>query len=312
MEQDKTTRWGVVATIKAPVLDILAFAAHHLDLGAHRLYIYLDQANPDAFTALKAHPKIRVTTCDDTYWRKSGAKRPRKHQVRQTHNATHAYARKPEVDWLIHIDVDEFLWPDHSVAQSLSQLSDADFCARVRPIEALAGDGTAFKGFIPSGPDRDRIVARLYPTFGQYLKGGFISHVAGKLFVRTGYQGLTVRIHNVFTADQMNPGLAELTDIQMCHCHATSWESWMASYQYRLAQGSYRSGLPPARSQNGINLHTLFATLEDHDGEAGLRAFYDEVCSDTPALRDALDREGLLRLCELNLDDKIRKHFPHF
>ena len=146
------TKWGLSATIKAPVTEILGFAAHHLELGAHRLYIYLDEPNPEALALLKAHPKIRVRTCDDAYWRKSNRKRPAKHQLRQTHNATHAYARRAEVDWLIHIDVDEYLWPDRTVTETLTALPGAVHCARVRPIEALAGTRTLFKGFIRPAP----------------------------------------------------------------------------------------------------------------------------------------------------------------
>jgi hypothetical protein len=63
------TRWGVVATILAPTLDVLRFAAYHLDAGAHRLFIYLDDPESDAYALLKAHPKIRVHQCNDAHWK---------------------------------------------------------------------------------------------------------------------------------------------------------------------------------------------------------------------------------------------------
>ena len=97
-------KWGVASTILAPTRDILAFAAYHLAAGAHRLYIYLDAPNPEAYALLDAHSKVRVITCDAAYWRQRKRVRPETHQVRQTANATHAYNRRPEVDWLIHMD----------------------------------------------------------------------------------------------------------------------------------------------------------------------------------------------------------------
>ena len=104
------TKWGIVATIKADTATILRFAAYHLDLGAHRIYVYLDDANPEAQEALREHPKCRVVRCDDGYWdRQNNGKRPPMHQPRQTLNATRAYNRATEVDWLMHMDVDEFL-----------------------------------------------------------------------------------------------------------------------------------------------------------------------------------------------------------
>ena len=36
------TRWGSVAKILAPTLNVLRFAAYHLDAGAHSLFVYLD------------------------------------------------------------------------------------------------------------------------------------------------------------------------------------------------------------------------------------------------------------------------------
>lgn len=307
-----TAKWGIVSTIKAAPEDILNFAAYHIELGAHRLFLYLDAPNPEAFAALKAHPKVRVFSCDDAHWRKLGIKRPVKHQVRQAANATDAYRRKgAEVDWLIHMDVDEFLWPDKPLPDILDALPEEALCARIRPAEALAGDGTLFKGFIPAGPDRAATVSRLYPRFGAHIKGGFMSHVAGKLFVRTGLKPLEIRIHNVFRGKDMNPGEVALDSILLLHCHAKSWEDWIAAYHYRLAHGSYRAELAPARdpAQGGLTLHQLLNGIEAAEGEAGLRAFYDELCADTPSLRRALEAEGLLHRCDLQLDAKRQKQF---
>ena len=191
-------RWGLVATVLAPTSEILKFAAYHLEAGAHRLYLYLDDPNCDAYPILKAHPKIRVQRCDDAYWKKARGQRPVKHQVRQSHNATHAYHRKREVDWMAHIDVDEFVVSQQNIGTSLAQLADKTDCARMRPMEQLAGSELHFKKFIPGGPDRNPLVEKIYPEFGKYVKGGFLSHLAGKLFVRTGIDDLNWRIHNIF------------------------------------------------------------------------------------------------------------------
>ncbi|MGR3803556.1 glycosyltransferase family 2 protein [Marinibacterium profundimaris] len=305
-------RWGLASTIKAPDAEILRFAAWHLEQGAHRLYIYLDDPDSTVYPLLKAHPRIRVRRCTEGWWKKLQGKRPVKHQVRQSLNATHAYARPAEVDWLIHMDADEFLQPDISVADTLAGLPADVLTARVRPEESLAGSAECFKAFIPSGPDRQAIVNRLYPTFGSYLRGGFVSHTAGKLFVRTGLGDLTIRIHNAFRGEDMNPSEAEPGDIALLHCHARDWDDWLAHYRYRLAHGSYRADLPGPRpaEKGGMSLHDLFRWLEADAGEDGLRAFYDEVLSDAAGLPDRLSAERLLRRHDLQLDRLVRKHFP--
>ena len=198
--------WGVVATVKAPASDILDFAAHHLDLGARRVHVYLDAPCPEAEAALRAHPKCRVILCDDAYWRRrrKRAGRPAAHQPRQSLNATHCLTRRPGVDWLAHIDVDEFLWPATPLPAQLAALPADCLSARVRPVEALAPDpddpppgGTRWFKSCARLPGRRREeTAAIYPGAGAHLDGGFLSHVAGKVFVRTGVPGTSLRIHN--------------------------------------------------------------------------------------------------------------------
>lgn len=304
--------WGIVATIKAPTTATLNFVAHHLALGAHRIYVYLDDPDPVTFALLKAHPKVRVTTCDDAYWSKH-PRRPKKHQVRQSANATHAYWRA-EVDWLAHIDVDEFLCSDAPIIDQLAALPDTAHCARLYPAEALAGDGTAFKRADRSRAARAASVERLYPTYGRHLNGGFLSHVEGKLFARTGLPDVTFRIHNLFQGKTRNPGEIALDRTVLCHCHAPSWEAFLAAYLFRLERGSYRADLAPMRPDGGdsVTLHNLLMSIEQKGGEAGLRAFYDELFSDTPEHRQRLADEGLLQLCDLQLAQSRRKQFPDF
>lgn len=311
------TRWGIVSTIKAPARDILNFAAYHLERGAHRLYIYLDAPEPAVLDRLKAHPQIKPVTCDAAWWAKRNG-RPEKHQSRQFLNARHAYNRRVEVDWLTHIDVDEFLWPARPIDEQLAALPLECLCARVRPIEALAPapddtrPGTSFKAFHLDPAARQAAAERVFPSFGRYLSGGFLSHVAGKLFYRTGIEGLRAKIHNVEVDGQQNPGERALEDTELCHMHAQSWEDWQRSYAYRMTKGSYRAELKPQvnRASGGLTLHDLFTEIESRNGEAGLRAFYEEICLATPALCDRLAAEGLLRHHDLALDKAREKHFP--
>ncbi|SEQ40240.1 glycosyltransferase family 2 protein [Thalassovita taeanensis] len=308
-------RWGIVSTIKAPVAEILDFCAHHLDLGAHRIFVYLDDDNRAAFDRLSAHPKIRPTLTNDAYWRQLGFKRRAKHQSRQFENARHAYGRAGDVDWLTHIDVDELLWPARPLADQLADLPPDCLCARIRPVEALApcgpSDVTHFKACAAAQPKRKTQTAQLYPTFGLHLNGGFLSHVAGKMIYRTGVPDLKVQIHNVFVGDQMNPGQQELPQTELLHLHAKSWEAFRAAFHYRLEKGSYRSELKPnkPRDEGGLSMHELFSSLYADKGDAGLRAFYDEVCTASPALQERLAAVGLLRSYALDLTTKTARHF---
>ncbi len=320
MSSDPT--WGVVATIQASDEDILNFAAWHLDQGAQRVQIYLDEDAPKAFAALKAHPKCRVILTDAQYWkrRRRHKGRPEKHQQRQSANATHCYKRDPEVDWLLHTDVDEFLWPMAPLQGQLAALPETALSARVRPIEAMAPD--------PDDPPEAntlwckacaRLLAHrradtdaIYPTYGAHLDGGFISHVAGKVFVRTGLPDVSLRIHNAFRDGEMDREPIELSDTKIVHLHAPSWEHWRAHYRYRHEHGSYRAELRSAPQPDGagLNKHALFAAIEAEGGETALRRLYEGVNTATPDLRKRLEAHGLLHKVALDLDACRARHFP--
>lgn len=198
------------------------------------------------------------------------------------------------------------------IGEVLDGVGDDVTSARVRPMELLGGSDTAYKAFIPPTGGRRDLVAQIYPTFGMHLRGGFLSHLAGKLFVRTGLPDISVQIHNAFQGGDMLPGAAELVQIDLAHAHAKSWEDWRRAYAYRLDKGSYRSEIKAATKpeDGGMSLHQLFHWLEAEQGEDGLRAFYDEVIADSPDMRARLNAHGLLRHVDLNLDAMLSRHFP--
>jgi hypothetical protein len=308
-----------VATIRAPATDILNFAAHHIEAGAHRVWIYLDAPSPEAEAALRAHPKCRVTRYDEAYWTRHHKRRRGKHQVRQCLNATHVYARAQDVTWLAHLDVDEFILPHVAdgpgVADALSALPGTCQTARVRPMEALAvadpADAiTAFKALAPPGPTRAAALARVYPAHHHVLNAGFVSHVAGKLFVRTGMAGGRLRIHNFRYDGAQNPGERELEALRLAHLHGTDWNRWRAALDYRLLRGSQRAGLGTGNRLGALHTH-LTALLAD-GGDAALRDFFEEVCADTPRHRARLASESLLQLQKLARDAARTRVFRRF
>ncbi|KMK67088.1 glycosyltransferase family 2 protein [Puniceibacterium sp. IMCC21224] len=314
MTRNVGTTWGIVSTIRAPLPDILDFVAWHLDQGAAQFYLYIDDDVPETLSVLNAHPAIRARHTDAAWWAKRKG-RPEKHQTRQSLNARHANNRRAEVDWLAHIDVDEFLLPETPIAAQLGALSDTALCARVRPIEALAPvdntGATVFKAFLLDQQARQTASIACFPTWGAQLPGGFLSHVAGKLFFRTGLKGLQIRIHNVNLNDVTNPGQAALPGIELGHMHAKSWDDFLTAYRFRLARGSYRADLKPqSRVDGALNLHDLFVRIEATGGEAALRAFYDETCTANPALCARLQAYGLLRRHRLDLAARRARHFP--
>lgn len=303
--------WGIVSTLRGPAPDILRFVAYHLDLGVDRMYIYLDEPNSSAFDALDQHPKVDVQTCDDAFWASRKRERPERHQDRQTANASFTY-RKTNLNWLAHIDMDEFLWTDRPIPQQLADVPNHIPAVRVRPIEAVGGATDLFKAHLPKTPHRDALLQSLYPRYGAFVLGGFFSHLQGKLIVRTGMKKLSFRIHNLFQDKTLLPCKFELSGFELCHRHAPDWEHFKAHLRFRLARGSYQPGmsLNAPRERGGMNMNELLNWIEADSGMDGLRAFFDEISGADPDVRARLEQQGLIRHRSLDLDEKIRKHFP--
>lgn len=314
-------KWGIVATIKAPTREVLRFVAYHLDQGATRITVYLDDCNAETAKALTDHPQTQAILTDETYWQDTLGRRPKKHQVRQMQNASHCYEKANELDWLAHIDVDEFLCPSVPISDVLAEQSNDTYALRVAPCESLCTDDrddvdpntTYCKAKLPSRQEGRRLEQLIYPNFGGVLKSGFVSHVVGKVFVRTGLPDVRFAIHRAFKNQDEQILDVTSSDVELCHRHIESWEKWLAIMEFRLTQGSYREELEKSLNPmtGRIQRHQLFSSLTQ-GGTEDLRAFFEEVCWATPRLRKVLAEQGYLREYQLELDSKLAKHFPEF
>jgi len=296
-------RWGTVSLVKAPLTRIARFAAHHLDMGATRLHIHLDEPAPDTMAFLARHPGIEVTTCDSTWW--AGQKKPRMkaHQLRQAWVATQTYHRS-DLDFLAHIDVDEFILSPDTLTQALAALP-ADIAAlHLPPAELLAGTEDLFK-LTPRDAGQDKAVLEdIYPNFGGHLKEGFISHREGKLIARGRIPGVRFGLHALLQNGQPASNRITLPGLHLGHAHAPDWDTFRQYLAFRLSQGSYRK-----TEEEVLGLRDILDLVQAETGEAGLRAFFTEVCEGTETLTGALAAHGMLLRAPLDLDSKVRRIF---
>lgn len=300
-------RWGVVSTIDAPLGDVARFAAHYITQGATRIDIFLDRPNAETTAFFAGHDVVRITECGDSYWSERDRDRPDAHQLRQAFNATQAY-RASDLDWLAHVDVDEFLLCPIPVAKALRFVPPETAQARIRPVELLAAPDGALRHFKLThrmAGQKRKVLDRIYPNFGSYLTGGFISHTSGKVFARTGLADVRLGIHGLRLQGAGIANEADLPRMKLAHLHATSFEAFRDRVTFRLDRGSYRK----SEDVDGMRLGDVLDYVLETEGEAGLRLFFDEVCCDTPALRSALKAHDMLFRHELDLDAQTRAVF---
>ncbi len=295
---EATDSWGIVATVKAPVEQVLAFVAHHLTLGPERIWIFLDDPADPAFEALQGIDRVLAVRCDKAHWKAALGRRPPEHQVRQTMNIRHVYRDAP-LDWLLHIDVDEFLVADVPVREVLQRKERA--MIRAEPWDALHDPGAPedifssrwFHRAVRKGDPAD-IRKRLYGSHGALLPKGLVGHSAGKCFFRTGIEDFKPTIHTARFMGRGFPSVGFEPGLALLHFHAEDLERWALRLDFRLNQGAYRA-------YPEMQAFLLAAS------DAEIAEFYRTVQTATPEALAKQGAAGFLREEHLGLRAKVAK-----
>ncbi|MDZ4136526.1 MAG: glycosyltransferase family 2 protein [Paracoccaceae bacterium] len=238
--------WGICTTVKAPKDQVLAFVAHHLGLGAARIWLHFDDPDDGAHDAVAGLKRVTAVRCDAAYWRAVVGRRPDKHQNRQSRNMQRVYGLDA-LPWVAHIDVDEFLWTDHDIGALLDAVAPDQPMMRMAPWEALhdpdlpddiftAGQ---FRGAL-RGPQADAARRAVFGRFAALLPSGVLSHAAGKCFFRTGLARFEPRLHGAFRAGVRVPGGPFCAEIALLHFHAEDPARWKDRLAFRLTRGAYQ------------------------------------------------------------------------
>lgn len=292
-------RWGIVSTVKAPLQQVARFAAYHLDLGANRVHLHLDVPDP-ALAERLSHPKVRVYQCDAEYWNGKPEKLRESHQLRQAFNATRVY-RFCTLDWLAHIDVDEYIFAPAPMTNLLAGADSHTTHIAMTPVEMLEQNGDPHH-FKRTGPKA--ALRQIYPRYGEHVAGGFLSTQSPKMIARTGLDQIRFGIHALRHAGRVLRPAATIPGLEIGHAHAPDWETFQRHVAYRLEKGSYRN-----RKGRYNPLGGLIKTLMEDGGTKALKELYTELSAAAPQQRDLLAAHGMLVTRQLDLDAKVARFF---
>ncbi|MBL9073818.1 glycosyltransferase family 2 protein [Tabrizicola sp.] len=290
--------WSLVATVKAPEEKLLAFAAYHLSLGAEHLWLFLDDPDQPVPELLARHPRVTVTRCDEAHWTRVGKKRPPAHQNRQAQNARYAYRKQATSDWIVHIDVDEFILAPRPIAAILDDTPPETIVMKLEPFEAmhdplLPDDIFTSREF--RGALRHEYWPRRRAALGPYrkvIRDGMLSHSVGKVIYRTGIPGLLPRLHTVMVDKEFVRTPDWHPEMQLLHFHAQDKPAWLAAVPFRMTKGAYQF-------RPELQAFLAEATPEEVD------RFYRRTQILPVDLRDELAKVGRVVLADLHLRQKV-------
>ncbi|WP_407492680.1 glycosyltransferase family 2 protein [Pseudooceanicola sp. MF1-13] len=296
-----------MSTVKGDTTAIARFVAWHLELGAESVSLYFDAPDAAQIEALR-HPRVKLVACDDAHWDRRRF-RPEQHQLRQVRNATEEW-RNTRHEWLAHIDMDEFLLPPKSMTDILADIPNDCAALRVPPVEQLAGgEGRLFKRTATDAGLKKAALREVYPNFGHYLRGGFLSHLEGKILLRAGGQPraekVRLGIHMAFWHGERISNRITLPDLPLGHAHAPDWETFERHLAFRRSKGSYRNKIGER-----FLLAELLDFLEAEEGEDGFRMLFSEVAEATPSLIEKLGKRNMLLEYPLDLEGPLSRWYP--
>lgn len=290
-------RWGLVTTVKASEEQILAFIAYHLSLGASRIWIYFDNPDDPSYAKVSRLPRVVAKRCTTWYWALQGG-RPEATINRQIRNARRTQ-RRCRLDWLGHIDVDEFLQAPRPVADILGEVPPDMPGLLMEPFEAMHDPALAEDIFTARhfrGPLTGELRHLQSAIFGQaapVLAKGALSHVLGKTFCRIGFPEASLRLHFLYVKNQ-KVQLPFHPELRLLHFHAPNPDSWLSVLPHRLVNGAYRYAEEQA-------LKAFLAGASDDDR----RAFYAETMTLTPEKTALLQANDRLIAADLQLRAKV-------
>lgn len=291
--------WSLVSTIKAPEEKVLAFAAHHLSLGAEHLWLFFDDPAQPVPTALANHPRVTVTSCDDAHWVQACKKRPPQHQNRQTQNARLAYRALVTSDWIVHIDVDEFLLPARQVGEILKDVPGDTIAMRIEPFEAMH-DPLLPDDIYTAREFRGALRHEFWPhrrvALGPYrkvIRDGMLSHSVGKAMYRTRVPGLLPRLHAVMVNKEIIAPASWQPEMKLLHFHAQDKPAWLAAVPFRMTKGAYQF-------RPELQAFLAEATPDEID------KFYRRTQILPLDLRDQLVSDGRVIIADLGLRQKVQ------
>ena len=184
-------------TVREPVQLVLANVHYHLGQGASEVHVFLDDPEDPVGEFLKDLPNCTIYRCDAEHWaRLNKGRRPPRQTRRQSVNATSVY-QKTSVDWLIHMDADEFLYQKRPLAEELAYAPTAPGYLALQVRErAFDAKQTALFDGLYRGPfhGRDALLVPLFGETAPFLTHGVSGHSAGKSCVPVG-RDLRMSIH---------------------------------------------------------------------------------------------------------------------
>ncbi|WP_028687415.1 glycosyltransferase family 2 protein [Pseudomonas fulva] len=274
--------WSVATTVRAPEYQINNFLEHYVGLGADKIYIFFDDPEFTAYDADRFAGRVISFVCNDKYWETAYKAppmaerigRPDAVEIRQGVNAL--FAREVMTsEWLLHVDVDEFIYAKKDVSEVLSVYPATVFSVLLRTLEAV------YDSVKPEGKETDtlyfkksvqqkELLEEIYPS--ELLKcatNGLWGTIIGKSFIRKSPEIKSMSVHWPTPVDTSLTKNVPTYYIDLLHFEGQTYDLFKEKVKLRI----YKNVAKHMPQTYKVRLDICKRAYEEH-GDEGLLSVY--------------------------------------
>lgn len=308
---------AIVSTQRTWKRESEPWAKYHLSLGFSKIYVFCDDGRTDYKPSSSA---VELIPCSKEYWDTQSPKLWQHYlaDVRRDYGGPHfgspesltqrqvlnlnagfALAARDGVDWVLHIDDDEYFWcPDMSADAHFDGLhrAGANYAVYLNHEAALFGDETPAekklrtcfkKNWVGLWENQRSSISRVLPN-----KPYFACYSNGKPAARVMAEGIVVPngAHTIWINDPML-AKAEFCRPGILHRPYKNAAQFCNKY---LAQGTFSTEMMLGMPWNLPEIQAKAQLLVREANAEGLRALFEQLVTVSEAERVTLENEGFL------------------
>jgi len=312
---------AICSTQLTTLKQTIAFISYHQKIGIDHIFIFFDNPNDEIITSVSSIDIVTAIPCNQNYWQQHQG-RPDSIEKRQNINADHGVnlCRKLNVEWLLHIDVDEFFnydsngtvteffekFPDYIVTVRFpvceaipTELEHHNFLAEIKsfrcqPITYRHTMKMTFSQKLTIKHDLylmklKRVIMKII-GLEKYAKYGFMkAYVAGKSATRVDAEIITMGLHSSKIKYHSHQYGLISNSSRILHFDAFSYDAWYQKWLKRLDGRGTSTLMHDERLQQLLD----FKKLYDCNDNDALLALYKQIYF--------IDKKGVKLLQNLGL-----------
>lgn len=237
----------MVSTIRAPEYQVNEFLEHYVGLGADKVYVFFDDPEYASYDIERFAGKVISFVCNDAYWESVYKAPPMSHRVgrpdaveiRQGVNAL--FAREiMHSEWILHVDVDEFIYAKKNVEEVLSTYPTTVFSVLLRTLEAVydevksPGEETKTKYFKKAVKQKDLLKELYTDELLKCATNGLWGTIIGKSFIRKHPEVKFMSVHWPMPVDASLTSNVPTYYIDLLHFEGQSYELFKEKFKLRV------------------------------------------------------------------------------